>query len=138
MNSYSYEDIYVGMKESFTVTVTESMMDSFRGITGDINPLHTDEAFAKEKGFDRKVVYGLLTSSLLSTLAGVYLPGERSLIREVEVKLPKPVYVGDVLEVTGEVSEKQDAFNAFEMKVKIVNDRGEKVLRGKMKMSVLQ
>jgi len=138
MNKYTMKDIKVGLKESFSVTVTSEMMDGFKAITGDINPLHTDEAFAKANGFADKVVYGMLTSSFLSTLAGVYLPGENSLIREVEVKMKKTVFVGDTLTVTGEVSEINTDFNIFVMKVTIVNQDGEKVLRGKMQMGVLK
>lgn len=137
MNSYSIDDISVGLKESFKVTVTDSMMQAFRDITGDINPLHTDENFAKGKNYPDKVVYGMLTSSFLSTLAGVYLPGEKSLIREVEVKLKKPVFVGDELTVSGEVTEVNKDFKIFSMKVAITNQAGEKVLRGVMQMGVL-
>lgn len=137
MNQYTIDDINVGLKESFSVTVTEAMMEAFLNTTGDINPLHNDESFAKEKGFKSRVVYGLLTSSFLSTLAGVYLPGERSLIREVDVKLKKPVFVGDELTVSGEVTEVNRDFKIFEMKVEIVNQNKDKVLRGKMQMGVL-
>ena len=137
MNKYTMEDIQIGLRESFSVTVTESMMTAFREITGDINPLHTDEEFAKSKNYQDKVVYGMLTSSFLSTLAGVYLPGEKSLIREVEVKMKKPVFVGDELTISGEVTEIMPEYNIFSMKVEIVNQKGEKVLRGKMQMGVL-
>jgi len=138
MNRYTMKDIKVGICENFEVTVTKDMMESFRIITGDVNPLHTDESFAKGKGYPDTVVYGMLTSSFLSTLAGVYLPGENSLIREVEVKMKKPVFAGDVLKVTGEVTEVNADFNIFVMKVSIVNQNGDKVLRGKMQMGVLE
>lgn len=138
MNSFSFEDLYVGMTEGFEVTITEQMMEAFKGITGDVNPLHSDPEFARGKGYDDRVVYGMLTSSFLSTLAGVYLPGEKSLIREVEVKMKKPVYVGNVLRVEGEISEINTDFGIFVMKVTISNEMGDKVLRGKMQMGVLQ
>jgi len=138
MNRYSFEEIHKGLKESFSVTVTEEMMKAFRDISGDINPLHTDKGFANSKNYPDKVVYGMLTSSFLSTLAGVYLPGENSLIREVEVKMKKPVFVGDELTVTGEVSEVNTDFRIFTMNVTITNGKGEKVLRGKMQMGVLE
>lgn len=137
MNNYKIQDINVGLKESFEVNITEAMMESFRNITGDNNPLHTDSDFAKERNYPDRIVYGLLTSSFLSTLAGVYLPGENSLIREVDTKYVKPVFVGDTLTVTGEVSEVNADFNIFTMKVTIVNQKGEKVVRGKMQMGVL-
>ncbi len=137
MNHYQFEDIYVGLKEEFQVTVSEEMLTQFCSITKDVNPLHTDETFAKEKGYDSKVAYGMLTASFLSTLAGVYLPGERSLIHSVDSKFTKPVYVGDTLTVSGQVTECNEIFSVFTMKTVIVNQKGEKVLRGKMQIGVL-
>ena len=137
MNRYQFEDIYVGLKEEFQVTVTADMLKQFCQMTGDVNPLHTDEGFAKEKGYEAKVAYGMLTASFLSTLAGVYLPGERSLIHSVESKFTKPVYVGDTLTIAGQVTECNEMFSVFTMKTTIVNQKGEKVLRGKMQVGIL-
>ncbi len=134
MNEYRIDDIYEGMKESFTVTVTDSMMEAFKEITGDDNPLHTDAAFASAAGHPDRVAYGMLTASFLSTLAGVYLPGRYSLIRSVEVKFAKPVYPGAVLTVTGEVREINTDFDFFDMKVEIRTEDGDKVLRGRMQI----
>ncbi len=137
MNTYTYDEIEVGQAESFTVTVTEDMLSSFKAITGDNNPLHNDEDFAKAKGQPGRVAYGMLTASFLSTLAGVYLPGERSLIQQVEIKFAKPVYIGDTLTVTGQVAEKNDTVQRIELKVTITNQDGAKVLRGKMGVLVI-
>ena len=138
MNHYSFEEIKTGMSESFTVNITFEMMDCFREVSGDINPLHNDKEFAKEHGFDDRVVFGMLTSSFLSTLAGVYLPGEKSLIHEVDVKFKKPVFVGDVLTIKGEVSEINTDFRVFTMKVAMINQKDEKVLRGSMRIGLLE
>lgn len=137
MNEYRYSDIKVGMEESYQTEITEQMLEHFREITGDINPLHCDREFAKGKGYENRVVYGMLTASFLSTLAGVYLPGKNSLIYETSMKFAKPVFPGDGLTVWGIVEEKNDLFHMFTMKVAIVNQKGEKVLRGKMKVGVL-
>ena len=75
MNEYKFKDIKIGLEEKFEVNLTEEMVKAFCNITGDINPLHNDLDFAKSKGYNEKVVYGMLTASFLSTLAGVYLPG---------------------------------------------------------------
>ncbi len=137
MNEYRIQDINIGMEESFEVTVSDEMMAAFKDITGDINPLHNDADFAKASGHPGKVCYGLLTTSFLSTLAGVYLPGRYSLIRSVEVKYVKPVYAGDKLVIKGTVTEVNTDFSFFEMKVEIRNQDGDKVLRGKMQVGVV-
>ena len=136
MNTYIYEQIEVGHKESFKVTVTEADMDKFREITGDVNPLHRDTEYAKEHGYRDRVVFGMLTASYLSTLAGVYLPGERSLIHSVKTKFSGAVYPGDELTVEGTVTEKNDTFELIIVKVIIRNQEGTKVVKAEMQIGV--
>ena len=138
MNEYCFDDIYIGQIEGFSVTVTPSMMDSFLSITSDSNPLHQDSDYAISKGYTDRVVYGMLTSSFLSTLVGMYIPGKYSIIHEVSFKLPSPVYIGDVLRVEGEVVEKNDTFKIIGLKVSISNQNNKKVLRGSMRIGVLK
>ncbi|SEK43786.1 3-hydroxybutyryl-CoA dehydratase [Pseudobutyrivibrio ruminis] len=137
MNNYTFDELTVGMTESFKVKITEAMLDAFKGITGDVNPLHNDEEFAKAKGHPGRVAYGMLTASFLSTLAGVYIPGERSLIQQVETKFAKPVYIGNELTVTGEITELVESVQRLELKVTITNQDGKKVLRGTMGILVV-
>ena len=131
------------MEEQFSVTITEQMMQQFQEMTGDVNPLHCDETFAKEKGFGEKVAYGMLTASFLSTMAGVYLPGENSLIQSVEVKFVNPVFPGEEITFTGKVSEINDTFRFLVLKVTGTvtgekdNERyGTKVLKAVMQIGV--
>lgn len=137
MNHYVYEQLSVGQKEGFSVVVTEDMMDRFREITGDINPLHSENDFAISHNYRQRVVYGMLTASFLSTLAGVYLPGELSLIQSVETKFLKPVFVGDIIFISGVVAELNDSVRQIVLKVVMTNQAGEKVLKGTMKIGVL-
>ncbi len=136
MNSYTYEEIGIGQTERFSVTVTEDMQDAFRKITGDFNPLHADAEFASRNGHEGCVVFGMLTMSFLSTLAGMYLPGKNSLIQKVDGKLRKPVYIGDTLTVEGTVSDKSDAVHVITVKYTITNRDGEKVAKGEMQIGV--
>ena len=138
MNTYTFDEIQIGHKESFSVTITEAERDKFRDITGDINPLHNDEEYAKSLGHDKCVVFGMLSASYLSTLAGVYLPGKNSLIQKIEVNFRKPVYIGDTLTISGEVTEKSETFKFIEIKVEIKNQDGVKVVKGKMEIAVAE
>ncbi len=137
MNNYTFEELNVGMTESFNVTITPEMLEKFKSITGDVNPLHNDEEFAISKGHPGRVAFGMLTASFLSTLAGVYIPGERSLIQQVETKFANPVYIGDELTVKGEIVELIESVKRLELKVTITNQNGKKVLRGKMEILVV-
>lgn len=136
MNRYTFDEIRVGQKESFEAKITEEMLETFGIITGDINPLHTDEGYARKHGYRSRVAYGMLTAAFMSTLAGVYIPGERSLIKETHVKFAKPVFPGDMITVQGEVTEKNDTFKMIVLKVTIKNGNDEKVLRGSMDIMV--
>ncbi|MDR0823204.1 MAG: hypothetical protein LBN20_05455 [Endomicrobium sp.] len=143
MNVYSYEDINIGMQESFSALLTKDYIDAFRKYTGDINPLHNDDEFAKSKGYEGKVVFGMLTASFYSTLAGVYLPGQNSLIHSVEVKFLKPVRLGlggapIELLIAGTVIEKDDRFKLLTIKASIaIAKTKEKVSKAIIKAGVI-
>ncbi|KSV58818.1 MaoC/PaaZ C-terminal domain-containing protein [Acetivibrio ethanolgignens] len=136
MNDYRYEEIEIGTEEKFEVIITKEMMEKFKDITGDVNPLHCDKEFAALQGYPSEVVYGMLTASFYSTLGGVYLPGKYCLIHSIEVKFSSPVYIGDRLLIEGKVTEKNDIFQFLTIKVTIRNQHGKKVSRGIMKAGV--
>ncbi|MEN8220294.1 MAG: MaoC/PaaZ C-terminal domain-containing protein [Pseudomonadota bacterium] len=136
MNSYTLTDIGLGLSHSFEVIVTESMMEQFKVMSGDINPLHTDKAFALEKGFVNKVVYGMLTASFYSTLVGVYLPGKYALLQGVDITFHHPVFPGDRLTVYGEVKYIHTILGQIEIKAHINNQQGKKVSKAKIKVGI--
>ena len=140
MNEYCYDDIRIGQTESFQKEITAGMEDSFREITGDTNPLHSDDAFAIEIGkgkFKGHVCFGMLTASFCSTLGGVYLPGKYSLIHSIDnISFKKPVFVGDVLTVTGTVKEKYDDLKLISVSVNVTNQDGKAVSKANMKILV--
>ena len=140
MNEYTFDEIEVGMSASFKKLITKEMEDSFRMITGDENPLHKDDSFALEmsKGkFKVHVAFGMLTASLYSTVAGMYLPGKYSLIHSFdEISFMKPVFVGDELNIYAEVIDKDVALKMIRLKIVIKNQENKKVSRAKMKVLV--
>lgn len=138
MNEYRFEDLYVGKEEYFTVTVTEEMMRSFLDLSGDTNPLHNDEAFAQSQGYQDKVVYGLLTTSFVSRLVGVLLPGKYCLLQGINAKYTKPVYVGDILIVKGTVDELHESVQRAVINFFIQNQDEKKVVKGKVEVGFLK
>lgn len=136
MNCYRLDQLTPGLTESFTTTITEEKMQLFCAATGDISPIHMNDAAAARRGHPGRVVYGMLCASLFSTLAGVYLPGESCLLHSVETKFAKPVYIGDSLTVTGTVQEINEAFGTVTIKAAITNQHGQKVTRGIIKAGV--
>lgn len=138
MNHYRLADLIPGVTESFTVTITEEMMAQFYAITGDNSPIHMDADYAAGRGYPGRVVYGMLGASFLSTLAGVYLPGEHCLLHGVDLKFAKPIFIGDTLTVTGVVDEVNDTFREITIKASIVNQDGKKVTRAVIRAGVAQ
>ena len=135
MNEYTFSDIAVGMKESFSYPVTQEKQHMFTSLTGDVNPLHCNPEYANS--IDNKVgsghgvfVYGMLTASLFSTLAGVYLPGKYCLLQHIESTFITPVRISDILTVCGHVVEKDSTFKRIKIRVTIKNQNDERVCRG--------
>ena len=115
MNEYVWDDLSVGLSHGFDAVVTDEMMRGFLAQTGDINPLHVDSDYARSRGFEDRVVYGLLSSAFYSTLVGVYLPGRNALLQGLNVTYNKPVYVGLQLRVWGEIRFMNEAYRRLEI-----------------------
>ena len=138
MNEFSYEQLGVGQTETFSRLVTAEMMDQFRAISGDINPLHNDDGFAQQFGYPSRVVYGMLSASMYSCLGGVYIPGKYCLLHSVHADFLRPVFVGDTLTVEGKLVEKRDLFRQIIIKAVIKNQDGKKISRAVIEAGVLE
>jgi len=136
MKEYRLSEISVGLNHSFHVSVTDLMMDQFRSLSGDVNPLHTETEFALSSGYQDCVVYGMLTASFYSTLVGVYLPGRYALLQGVDVSFTAPVFTGDSLTVYGEVTAIHEALRQIEIRTYITNQHGKKVSRAKIRAGI--
>jgi 3-hydroxybutyryl-CoA dehydratase len=137
MNEYKFTDIQIGLEESFEVTIDAAMMDKFLDISNDTNPLHIDSDYAKEKGFQDRVVYGLLTASFYSTLVGVYLPGKYCILQGIDIQFSKPVYSNDIVKISGKVSYINEAYKQIEIKATITNEANQKVSKATIKIGVM-
>ncbi|WP_324283370.1 MaoC/PaaZ C-terminal domain-containing protein [Fusobacterium polymorphum] len=137
MKYYDFEDLYIGLKEEFEVVLTDDKMQKFKDISGDENPLHTNEELALKKGMLGKVVYGMLTSSFYSTLVGVHLPGEKCLLQGIDIIFKKPVYLNEKLKVVGEIKYINEVYRSIEIRAYIKNEKNEKVSVAKIKVGVI-
>lgn len=124
MQHYSFEEMKIGMKASFEVRITDSLMEAFRALSGDENPMHIDEAFAINHGYEKRVVYGLLLAGFYSRLVGNELPGEKCLINEVKITYSNPVYVGDNVTVCGEVADLREGTRRMKVKGSMIGEDG--------------
>ncbi|MDX1974599.1 MAG: MaoC family dehydratase [Rickettsiales bacterium] len=94
---YRFEDLKPGLAATVSRTITETDLRNFSGVSGDTNPMHLNEEFAKNTPFGRCIVHGMLTSSLISAAIGTKLPGPGCIYMSQTLKFLAPVYVGDTV-----------------------------------------
>lgn len=126
----TYDEIQLGDRASFSKTITETDIYLYAGISGDFNPLHVDEEYAKTTPFGRRIAHGGLAGSLLAPVLGMKLPGLGTMALEVTQKYRAPVYPGDTITCSVEVTAKVPRLKAVEMKIAWTNQRGETVSKG--------
>lgn len=98
------DELAEGLRTTFEFSVTARQMQQFAKLSGDFNPLHTDNAFARSKGFEGAVVYGALMIAKISQLIGMRLPGRNSVWANVSLDFRNPLYVGQTALVEGVVT----------------------------------
>ncbi|MDL2337685.1 MAG: MaoC/PaaZ C-terminal domain-containing protein, partial [Pseudomonadota bacterium] len=113
------EELVEGLQACVDFSVTAAQMQQFAEISGDFNPLHTDDEFARAKGFDCAVVYGALMVAKVSQLIGMQLPGRDSVWASVALDFRKPLYVGQAAQVDGVVTEVSASTGMVVLKVTV-------------------
>ena len=129
---YTFDDFQVGMKmKSQGLTITETHIIQFAGLTGDYNPLHVDDVFARETIFEGRIAHGLLVQALAVGLFAQLIAGTTIALLEVNSRFLKPVRIGDTIYVESEVVDKKpsEKYNGgvITFKHEVKNQRGETV-----------
>ena len=97
LHGYYLEDLEVGMTAIHSKTVTDADVVLFAGISGDINPVHLDNDYAKDTMFKGRIAHGMLTASFISTVLGTKLPGPGCIYTHQNLKFLAPVRAGDTV-----------------------------------------
>ena len=95
---HNIEDLCVGMSAVYARTVTETDIILFAGISGDNNPVHMNEVYARSTVFKSRIVHGLLSASFVSTVIASKLPGPGSIYLSQNLRFKAPVRAGDTVE----------------------------------------
>lgn len=133
----NFDDVVIGRKQRLTRTITAAEVDQFGHLSGDLNPLHMDDAFAARSPFGRRVVHGLLTGALMST-AHTQLTGPGYAYVGQELKFLGPVFIGDTVHVEVTVVDKKDVKRILILDTVVSKDTGEKVVAGLSALKELQ
>src|SRR5580700_8409178 len=111
LDGYKFEDLKVGMKATVSRTITETDLRNFSGVSGDTNPMHLNEEYAKTTVFGGCIVHGMLTASLISAVIGTKLPGPGCIYMNQTLKFTAPVHIGETVYATVTVKELMPAKN---------------------------
>jgi 3-hydroxybutyryl-CoA dehydratase len=133
MNSpldYSFNEIEIGLEHHFKISVDEKLEEDFAKISGDFNPLHMDEQYAKETKFGKRVCHGMLLGSFFSRLVGMYLPGKNALYFSQNLNFVEPCFIGDVIIVKGKITDKSEATKMIKIETTIKNNTGKILVEG--------
>ena len=126
---YYLEDLDVGMSASTTATITAEMIDTFAKITGDHNPIHVDEEYAKTTQFGGRIAHGALSASFISAVLGNDLPGPGAIFVELNLRFRKPAMIGDVVTAISTIDEINERTGRVKMKCHCEVE-GVKICRG--------
>lgn len=132
----NFNEISISQKKTFSLTITNVMVEQFAKLSGDYNPLHMDEKYASSTKFKKRICHGMLLSSLFSRLVGMYLPGTNALYLTQNLKFISPCFIDDNITVVGEVIEKNDTTHIITLKTQITNDSNKKLVDGQAKVLV--
>jgi acyl dehydratase len=135
LNEYTFEEIKIGMKESFQVNITESMENTFAEISGNYNPLASDEEYAATTTYKKRICPGMFTASFFSRLTGMHLPGKYALVYSQSLNFVNICYIGDQITVEGEVIEKNNATKMITLNTIITNQEGKKLIFGNARVT---
>ncbi len=98
-----FDELYIGQTCSYEKTVSEEDVLMFARISGDNNPVHLDEDFAKTTQFGGRIAHGMYTAAIISAAMALHLPGPGSVYISQAMKFRAPVKIGDTLTVNIEV-----------------------------------
>jgi 3-hydroxybutyryl-CoA dehydratase len=98
-------EIKIGEQYIKSFIISIEMVDGFALSTGDTNPVHMDDSFAKTTVFKKRIAHGFLVGSLISTVLGNYYPGYGTIYMSQYIKFRRPVFINDQVKVIIEAVE---------------------------------
>lgn len=121
---------YVGQTASVARTISESDVYLFAGVTGDLNPAHTNEEYAKKTHFKTRIAHGMLSAGLISAVLGMHLPGPGTIYTGQTLKFLAPVHIGDTITATAEIKSLDLERNRVVLTTTCTNQEGIVVVTG--------
>jgi 3-hydroxybutyryl-CoA dehydratase len=128
-------ELHIGDAADLSRTITEADLVLFAGITGDTNPAHLDEEYAKSTRFGGRIAHGLLVAGLISSVLGTRLPGPGAVYVSQDLRFRGPARPGDTVTARVEVLDVDVEKNRVRLRTTCVNQRGELLIEGEAVLS---
>ncbi len=105
LTSIPIEKIQIGMRVSYSQTITDADIKAYAGLSGDHNPVHVNQEYAEESRYGRRLAHGLMSVGFFSALFGMRLPGPGCVYVSQNIQFKRPVYIDDTVTATAEVTD---------------------------------
>lgn len=105
LTSIPIEKIQIGMRVSYSQTITDADIKAYAGLSGDHNPVHVNQEYAEESRYGRRLAHGLMSVGFFSALFGMRLPGPGCVYVSQNIQFKRPVYIDDTVTATVEVTD---------------------------------
>jgi 3-hydroxybutyryl-CoA dehydratase len=130
-------DLKIGDKFSTSKQITDSVVRAFADLSGDYNPIHIDEEFAKTTRFGRRIAHGMISGALISAVLGYEFKERRVVYLSQTMKFVAPVFIDDTVTATATVTKIREDKNIVTLETICTNQNGETTLKGEAVVMIL-
>lgn len=130
-------DLKIGDKFSTSKQITDSVVRAFADLSGDHNPIHIDEEFAKTTRFGRRIAHGMISGALISAVLGYEFKERRVVYLSQTLKFIAPVFIDDTVTATATVTNIREDKNIVTLETFCTNQNGEVTLKGEAVVMIL-
>ncbi|MGR6874173.1 MaoC/PaaZ C-terminal domain-containing protein [Pseudomonas sp. HK3] len=134
LENKTYDEIALGDQCVYKKTLTEADLILFAVVSGDVNPVHLDEEFARNSVFKERIAHGMWSGSLVSATLATVMPGPGTIYLNQSLNFLRPVKLGDTLSVKLTAQQKNDEKHTVVFNCEVVNQDGKRVLEGEAKV----
>ena len=126
----TYQAIEIGATAALSLAASAETVTGYARVTGDLNPMHMDEAYAARSFFHKRVAHGMLAAGLIGAVLGTRLPGPGTIYLDQTLEFKRPVFLGETITARVQVLEKQDRHKKIRLRTWVENQAGQLVLDG--------
>ena len=130
-------DLKIGDQFSTSRAVTDEVIRKFADVSGDFNPIHLDEEFAKTTRFGKRIAHGMLSGAFISAVLGNEFRERKIVYLSQTMKFVAPVFIGDTVKATGTITNIREDKNIVTLETVCTNQNGDVLVKGEAAVMIL-